>query len=161
MPRLGITITINATEIYFKEQINNELNNYLECIMKEWGNKYNIKREYLDSKYDMNWIELQVEKIQTKYRKRERERENKEYYKLMQNSKLLREGRCCARIWTNPPFVFYNEEKEEWILGMQCERRQKEDGLCGIHLRNLPHGKIYEDPPHNKFERYKHKHKQK
>ena len=56
MPRLGILITTNVFETYFKEQTNNELNEYLDCIMNEWGKKYNITREYLDSKYNNNYI---------------------------------------------------------------------------------------------------------
>lgn len=154
MPRLGVSITRDVIHDYFTTKIMNELDSYLNKIDDEWGDKYDLNLEYLKNKYNYNWVEVHVDKLNTKKIKKEKDAAKQRYYERMHEDELNTDTRCCARIWSFPPFVFYDKENGKWILGEQCSRKQKKDGLCGIHLRNLPHGKMNEKPPHNKFQKY-------
>ena len=86
--------------------------------------------------------------------KKEKDAAKQRYYERIRENGINPDIRCCARIWSYPPFVFYDRENKKWILGEQCSRKQKKDDLCGIHLRYLPHGKMNEKPPHDKFQKY-------
>lgn len=157
MPRLGVSITRDVIEHNFKQSVNEQLQSYLKKIIEEWGEQCDIKLKYLENNYNDDWIHIQVEKLQTKLLKKQQEREKLNYYKKKCEDGPRQDIRCCARTWSDPPLVLYDVYSQKWILGEQCVRKQKRNGLCGIHLRNLPHGKIDEEPSHNKFEKYKRK----
>lgn len=154
MPRLGVSITRDAIQDYFTTKIINDLDGYLKKIYDEWGDKYDLNLEYLKNKYNYNWIEVCVDKLSTKRIKKEKDAAKQRYYERIREDGINPDIRCCARIWSYPPFVFYDRENKKWILGEQCSRKQKKDDLCGIHLRYLPHGKMNEKPPHDKFQKY-------
>ena len=64
--------------------------------------------------------------------------------------------RCMARIWgSTPPVAYYCHKKGKYIYGQRCTRPRKGDGdYCGLHKKNLPHGRFGELPPHEHFEKY-------
>lgn len=157
MPRLGISLTRDAIECYLKEIVDEQLDCYLKKITEEWGEKCNISLQYLEQNYNNEWIHIQVYKLQTKLLKRNCEQLKSKCYRENCKNGPRQEDRCCARTWSDPPLVLYDTDSEKWILGEQCTRKQKRNGLCGIHMRNLPHGKINNEPPHTKFEKYKRK----
>lgn len=155
MPRVGIAITRDAIQTYFTNTIIQDLDSYLIKINDEWGEQCGFTLNYLRKNYNYKWIEVQVDRLKTKKIKKEKEKEQMKYYKQICKDKKEPKIRCCARTWSYPPFVFYDEENDSWILGDQCSRKQKRNGLCGLHLRNLPHGKMSEEPPHDRFEKHK------
>ena len=157
MPRLGVSLTRDAIQCYLKESIDEQLQYYLNKIIKQWGEKCNIDLKYLETNYNTDWIHVQVDKLQTKIIKKKLEQEKRRCYINNLENGPRQDERCCARTWSDPPLVLYDVDSKKWILGEQCTRKQKRNGLCGIHMRNLPHGRINEEPPHNKFERYKKK----
>ena len=64
--------------------------------------------------------------------------------------------RCMARIWgSTPPVAYYCHKKKKYIYGERCTRPKKGNGdYCGLHKKNLPHGRFGELPPHEHFEKY-------
>ena len=64
--------------------------------------------------------------------------------------------RCMARIWgSTPPVAYYCHKKSKYIYGERCTRPKKGNGdYCGLHIKNLPHGRFGELPPHEHFEKY-------
>ena len=81
----------------------------------------------------------------------------KRKFTIVKPQELNLEDKCNARTWGgNIPRVVFNERTDKWEYGVQCSRNKRgEEQYCGIHLRNLPHGDIKEDPPHRHFEAHK------
>ena len=155
MPRLGINITHQALSSYFKNENNKVLNEHLEKIHSLWGDKYNLSIDNLRESYNDDWIHIHIEKLENKKQKRLIQKVQEEEYKKNVENSIKDEDRCRARIWNDPPLVYYDKENHKWIIGERCKRKSKDGHLCGIHLKSLPHGTIDEEPPHNRFEKYK------
>ena len=155
MPRLGITLTNEILVSHLKDENKSKLEEYLENIHSIWGVSHNINRDNLKEKYNDKWIEIVMEKASVKKKRRNILKAQEDHYKNSIENGIEQNLRCCARTWNDPPLVYYDKESKKWILGEQCTRKQKRNQLCGIHLRNLPHGTIYEEPPHKRFDKYK------
>jgi hypothetical protein len=155
MPRLGIAITHEIVISHLKEENKNKLDEYLDKIYSLWGESHNISLHNLKRTYNENWVEIVLEKVATKKKKYNTIKAQEEQYKTSVENCIEQDIRCRARTWSDPPLVYYDKESKKWILGEQCKRKHKRNQLCGIHLRNLPHGTIDEEPPHKRFDKYK------
>lgn len=155
MPRLGITLTNEVLVSHLKDENKSKLEEYLDKMYSIWGVSHNINYDYLKQQYNEEWIEIVMEKLAVKKKKRNILKAQEEQYKNSIEIGIEKNIRCCARTWNDPPLVYYDKEAKKWILGEQCTRKHKRNQLCGIHLRNLPHGTIYEEPPHKRFDKYK------
>ena len=155
MSRLGISITNETIISYLKDKNKRKLEEYLEKIYSVWGESHNIVLNDLKQNYNENWIEIVIENIAVKKKKRNILKAQEEQYKNSIENGIEQDIRCRARTWNDPPLVYYDKEHKNWIIGEQCKRKHKRNELCGIHLRNLPHGTMDEEPPHKRFDKYK------
>ena len=155
MSRLGVSITNDVISSYFKIQNKDILNQHIEAIYEKWGDILQLSLDNLKNKYNEDLIEVVIEKIERKKTKRKIQQVHECEYKKTKEIVIKEGERCCARTWKDPPLIYYDRDESRWILGEQCKKKQKKNQLCGIHLNNLPHGTIYEEPPHTRFEKYK------
>ena len=151
---------------FFKLALQEELQNrnkkdqqkYFKKIIDKWGEEFGITYEYLDNKYPVSELEYDLKKQKKNLDKNDIHKFRKKLYEESVNRcKLPRNERCNARIGgTERPIVFYLAQESKWIYGEQCSRRRKSSSdLCGIHLQHLTNGRYLEEPPHNKYEKFK------
>ena len=74
MSRLGVSITNDVISSYFKIQNKDILNQHIEAIYEKWGDILQLSIDNLKNKYNEDWIEVVIEKIE---RKKQKERFSK------------------------------------------------------------------------------------
>ena len=160
MPRITSFIK-DAIKEETQNRNKGELEYYFKKIEEKWGHLPRINYEYLESKYTLSNLSVSLlpKKSTNKFLINSRiHQQRKELYEFIIEyaSNIPQENRCCARVWKDPPLVYYNQKDNKWIYGEQCTRkRKKSHNVCGIHINRLTHGLYNEEPPHNKFYKYK------
>ncbi len=133
-----------SVEDIFLELLNQDMENIFKQIVTDYKDRVqeNKKNEFTIENLGKIFQIGGIKRIKEKTTEKSKE--------------ISTDNRCMARIWgSTPPVAYYCREKQKYIYGERCSRPKKCDkDYCGLHLKNLPHGRFGELPPHEHFEKY-------
>jgi hypothetical protein len=126
--------------------ISNDYNKFITSLYLKYGENNNFTLDDLYKKYPLDKIIFNSPKKVIISRKHKNATES---------------NRCAARCWGGYESVKYNKSNKTWNFGHRCPRNKSNDkDYCLVHYnqiiknRELSHGRIDEEPPHNHYRKY-------
>ena len=126
--------------------IQEDYDNFLECIYTKYGVVGGFSLEQLKERYHIDKLIIIKEPKK----------------KIIKHKAAIKSLRCKARTWGGKESVKYNRIENKWIYGYQCSRTciHKQE-YCKTHYKQtltnygLTHGRIDQEPSHNHYLKYK------